>query len=157
MSFLFVLLMNQLGFFNVFYFFSAFYLIGICSSLFYSLLSEWIICSLGAGCESFRKMYRKLPSCSSLEATSGTTFLYNLLQFYHTTSKVEFWVFLATETLYIAPFKKLKEHNSAPSQLVRLIFLFPHSLLLVLTQEFSFGSTSSLSNFRMSCSLMASA
>ena len=126
-------------------------------SKFYSLLSEWIICSLGAGCERFRKMYRKLPSCSSLEATSGTTFLYNLLQFYHTTSKVEFWVFLATETLYIAPFKKLKERKSAPSQSVRLIFLCPHSLLLVLTQEFSLGSTRSLSDFRMSCSLMASA
>lgn len=59
-------------------------------SKFYLLLSEWIIHSLGTGCERFRKMYRELPSRSSLEATSGTTFLYNLLQFYHTTSKVEF-------------------------------------------------------------------
>ena len=40
LSFLFVLLMNQLCFFNVFYCFSTFYLIGICSSLYYSLLSE---------------------------------------------------------------------------------------------------------------------
>ena len=45
LSFLLILLMNQLSLFNVFCCFSAFCLIGICSGLYYSLLSECYTCS----------------------------------------------------------------------------------------------------------------
>lgn len=58
---------------------------------------------------------------------------------------------MATEALYISPFKTERTRKCS-----RLIFCVPKLLLLVLAQEFSRGSTASLSNFRMSCSLMAS-